>query len=176
MIIPSTRLFTAGEVETGAYLNSAVTNLGNFMLGKPIFQAYQSTVQSIANGTFTPITFTSETIDRDNGHSTVTNTSRFTAQTAGWYFISGKVAYAANVSGQRLANWNVNGAQVSMTRYAPITIASIPSFALADNRLVYLNVNDYLELIGYQDSGVALNTFISGSIENCYMTAIWVSS
>ena len=38
MQLPSTRYFTAGEIETGAYLNAAITNLGNFLLGRPIAQ------------------------------------------------------------------------------------------------------------------------------------------
>jgi len=48
MIVPSTRLFSAGEVETGAYLNSAVTNLGNFVLGKPVCSLYSTVATAVA--------------------------------------------------------------------------------------------------------------------------------
>ena len=176
MIVPSTRLFSAGEIETGAYLNSAITNLGNFMLGKPILQMNQTVAQSIPNTTWTAITFTAEVIDRDNAHSTTVNTSRLTAQTAGWYFISGRVQFAANATGQRLSGWTINGTQISTNRYPTITIASIPATALADSRLIYLSVNDYLELVAYQDSGGALNTQIASPTESCGVTAIWVST
>jgi len=174
MIIPSTRLFTAGEIETGAYLNSAVTNLGNFMLGKPIAQLTQPVAQSIPNAAYTALTFTSEVIDRDNGHSTTVNTSRYTAQTAGWYFVSGAAKFAANATGQRIAAWFVNGVQLDLNRYQN-NGAGLSTNADAQSRLVNLNVNDYLELRAYQDSGAALNTQAITN-ENSYMTVVWVSA
>jgi len=175
MIIPSTRLFTAGEIETGAYLNSAVTNLGNFMLGKPVAQLQQTAAQSINTANFTAITFTSEIIDRDNAHSNVTNTSRYTAQTAGWYFISGSIMWAASATGSRLAGWFVNGTNLGLNRFNN-NGASLTVSTPAQSRLVNLNVGDYLELRGYQDSGASLNTLVTGSTDYSYMTVVWVSA
>jgi hypothetical protein len=116
MLVPSTRLFQAGEVETGAYLNSAVTNLGNFMLGKPIAQMRQTVAQTFTNSTAAAVTFTTEDVDRDNGHSNSVNTSRYTAQTAGWYRISGATSFASNTTGVRAAYWYLNGSQLSLTQ------------------------------------------------------------
>jgi hypothetical protein len=175
MIIPSTRLFTAGEIETGAYLNSAVTNLGNFMLGKPIAQLQQTVAQSIPTAAFTAITFTSEVIDRDNGHNNVTNTSRYTAQTAGWYFVSGGIKWNASATGQRISAWYINGVQLDQNRFNN-NGASIQVSADAQSRLVNLNVNDYIELRGYQDSGAALLTATTGGLELSYMSVVWVSA
>lgn len=177
MIIPSTRLFKAGEIETGSYLNSSITNLGNFLLGKPVFLAWQSTVQSIPNNAYTPVTFTSETVDRDNGHSVTTNTSRYTAQTAGYYLFNGQIQYASNVTGSRRALWQVNGTTpvggggfftTSSTLVAGTASVVAPPF------LYYLAVGDYVELNAFQNSGAALNTVAAGGVFST-MSAIWVS-
>jgi hypothetical protein len=177
MIIPSTRLFTAGEVETGAYLNATITSLGNFVLGKPVFSAWQSTAQSLANNVYVPLTFTSETIDRDNGHSNITNTSRYTAQTAGYYLFNGVIQYASNVTGARRALWQVNGTaptggggffQTSSTLIAGTASVVAPPF------FYYLAVGDYVELNAFQNSGGALLTVAAGGVFST-MSAVWVS-
>jgi hypothetical protein len=177
MIIPSTRLFTAGEVETGAYLNATITSLGNFVLGKPVFSAWQSTVQTLTTSTYTPIDFTSEQIDRDNGHSNVTNPSRYTAQTAGYYLFNGVIQYASNVTGARRAFWGVNGGDpaggggfftTSSTLIAGTTTVIAPPL------LVYLSVGDYVQLRGWQSSGANLSTVAAGGVFSS-MTAVWVS-
>jgi hypothetical protein len=177
MIIPSTRLFKAGEVETGAFLNASITNLGNFILGKPVFLAWQSVVQSIPNNVYTPVTFTSETVDRDNGHDTVTNTSRYTAQTAGYYLFNGTIQYASNVTGSRRALWQVNSA-------APVggggffstssTLVAGTASVIAPPFFYYLSVGDYVELAAFQNSGAALSTVAAGGVFST-MSAIWVS-
>lgn len=177
MIIPSTRLFKAGEIETGSYLNSSITNLGNFLLGKPVFLAWQSVVQSIPNNAYTPITFTSETVDRDNGHSVTTNTSRYTAQTAGYYLFNASIQYASNVTGSRRALWQFNGSTTpngggffttSSTLVAGTVSVVAPPF------LQYCAVGDYVEIAGFQNSGAALNTVAAGGVFSTF-SAIWVS-
>lgn len=179
MLVPSTRLFSAGELETGAYLNSAITNLGNFMLGKPIFQATQTVAQSIPNAFWQGITFTTETIDRDNGHNTSTNTDRYVVQTAGWYYISGMVTFTGNATGIRGCSvWN-NGSQILASVFftSSTLLAGVANPVMMCPVLVYCNVGDYLQLAGYQNSGGALNTIVgSGAVGVSTMTVIWVSS
>ena len=79
MIIPSTRLFTAGEVQTGAYLNNGITAMSNFALAKPMFEAYQANyLQNIVANIDTAIEFRqAPIIDRDkiNNNTTVTATA-----------------------------------------------------------------------------------------------------
>lgn len=178
MIIPSTRLFTAGEIETGSFLNSSITNLGNFLLGKPVFLAWQSVVQSIPNNAYTPVTFTSETVDRDNGHSVSALTSRYTAQTAGYYLFNGQIQYAANVTGTRRALWHINGAIPSGSGggffSTASTLTATTASVVAPPFLTYLAVGDYVELNAFQNSGAALNTVAAGGVFST-ISAIWVS-
>jgi len=175
MIIPSTRLFTAGEVETGAYLNSSITNLGNFMLGKPIAQLRQTAAQTLTTGNNAAVTFDTEDIDRDNGHSTSTNPSRYTAQTAGWYFVTGAIAYTGNATGARVARFQVNGTSLNAGAYiTAFTLNTQPLIAPVSN-FTYLNVGDYVEIIANQTTGASLNTYVTAPYQS-FMSVIWVSS
>lgn len=175
MIIPSTRLFTAGEIETGSFLNSSITNLGNFLLGKPVAVLRQATAQSLAvSGTNYTLTFDTEDVDRDNGHSISTNTSRYTAQTAGYYFVAGQASFAGNVTGSRIARLSVNGTLVNYG--AKITSSTLNTNAciLPVESLLYLSVGDYVEISVNQTSGAALNTFVTAPYQS-FMSIIWVS-
>lgn len=141
------------------------------MLGKPIAQLKQTVSQSIPNTTWTMVTFTTEDIDRDNGHSTTTNTSRYVVQTPGWYMLSGRVAFPNNGSGIRYVGWWVNGTEISTLTFPALAgPANLP----AETRLVYLNINDYVELGCYQNSGGALSLGNS-TAEYSSMTLVWVS-
>jgi hypothetical protein len=175
MIIPSTRLFTAGEVETGAYLNSAVTNLGNFMLGKPIAYLRQTAAQTLTTATNTLLTFDTEDIDRDNGHSTTTNTSRYTAQTAGWYFITGAASFVGNATGTRVARFLINGTALNAGGNITSATLNTNTCVAPISNFVYLNVGDYLEIQVQQSSGANLNTYVTAPYQS-FMSVIWVSS
>src|SRR5262245_57949091 len=72
----------------------------NFFLNKPAFAVYSAANQSVPNATLTALTFDTEYLDDDPaggaGHSTSVDTSRYTAQYAGWYRVSGLSGWAAN--------------------------------------------------------------------------------
>lgn len=81
--LPSPRTWTVGELLTAAKLNTDLRDGLNFLLsGKPLCKLKLSASVSVSNQN---IPWSVEDVDRDNGHSTVTNTDRYTAQTAGWY-------------------------------------------------------------------------------------------
>lgn len=137
-----------------------------FLLNPPIFEAVQTaTPTSIPTGTgWTPITFVDAggiLLDPYNGHSTVTNPSRWVAPTPGWYFISGVAAYSSNSTGERGAIIAKNGTtyqgsgELMPPNTAGATAVSTPT------RKVHMNgTTDYLELYGRQGSGGSLNTAI----------------
>jgi hypothetical protein len=159
--VPSLRTWVAGEVVTAAYMNGNIRDALNWLLStRPLFSAVQSVAQSLANNTWTSITFTTEILDRDNGHSTSVNTSRYTGQTAGNYRVSG-VATSVQATGQMLASIAKNGTRISgAATTAPTTGAVAGAIALAPN--VFLNgTTDYVELQGFQNSGGAVNTSLT---------------
>jgi hypothetical protein len=112
--------------------------------------------QSIANTTSVALAFNTEIYDTDTIHDNSTNNSRLTCKTAGLYHIQFNGAFAASAAGIRFASIVLNGTT---------TIANISAIALgAGGRIILyiatdyvLAVNDYVEVVVYQDSGTAQN-------------------
>lgn len=176
MLVPSTRLFSAGELETGAYMNSAVTNLGNFILGKPVAELYTTATTALVVGTPLAIAFTNEVIDRDNGHSTSTNTTRYTAQTAGWYYVFSNVIFSAVLGTNRYIYHTVNAATYNGSLVASHS-ASAQILSISNSSLMYLNVGDYVETYAATNTNCNLAAVGSPSFPNtATMSVIWVSS
>lgn len=126
----------------------------------------QTSVQSIANNTWTGITCTAEDLDDDPvggaSHSTSSNTSRITPAYAGWYLYGGAVAFAtAAAVSQRGAAMAVNGTLKDGTAVLlPSALAANITIVPTRPDIVFLNgTTDYVELMGYQNAGAGLNTF-----------------
>ena len=113
---------------------------------------YRTTNQTIANGTYTIITFDAESYDTDAFHSTATNTGRMTvpAGKAGKDLISGFVGFASNNTGYRLIRLQKNGSTVS---YFSATPFSGDTNTVPLSYTIDLAVADYIELNAYQNSG-----------------------
>ncbi len=153
--VPAPRTWVVGEIVTAAKMNE-IRDALNFMLSQPLFELTHSGSISPANSTNAQMPFDTETVDRDNGHNTVTNNSRYTSQTAGYYLITGGVGFTSNATGKREMTILVNGA----TDYYPCSMPGTASgFAgLTCSGRVYLAVADYVELNVWQNSGGALAT------------------
>lgn len=82
--VPNPRTWTVGELLTAAKMNTDLRDGLNFLLSKPLCKLRQNVGINIGSAN---ITWPTEVIDRDNGHSTVSNTDRYTVQTAGWYHV-----------------------------------------------------------------------------------------
>lgn len=88
--VPTWPTMGIGHILTAADMAAIKAYLDFYVLHQGgLFQAHQAVVQSIPASTDTALTFTSQEIDIDNGHSTITNTSRYTFQTTGWCLLSG---------------------------------------------------------------------------------------
>jgi hypothetical protein len=172
--LPAPRTWSVGDLATGTVLNTEIRDTVNYLAGSPLFVAKQAVAQSIANGTFTPITFTTEEVDNYAGHSNVTNTSRYTAQLAGWHHVLGIVQWAVNATGRRVGALYVNGTIVRQTEIATVTTASGTSTNIIESAL-YLNVGDYVEAVGWQSSGAALSTQSGFPQSACFFGVLWIS-
>lgn len=169
--VPTMHTFATGEVVTAANLNNNTTAALNFLLsGKPIASMRQTLTQTLVTNNNTAITFDTELIDRDNGHSNVTNTSRYTAQTAGWYWCAGSVVFDnTQTTGKRQAVLRVNG--TSMTTNAGGPASGYSAFSVAG--LLYLNVGDYVEVWGFQNGTANMST--STSDGGSWLHVLWES-
>jgi hypothetical protein len=149
----------------------------NFLHNPPGAQLFQSAAQSLANGSFVPITFTVEGYDNRNAHSTSSNTSRYVCAVAGRYQVSGKITFTANSTGRRGSRWHVNGAVVDGTEaFLPSLTAPNEPAVVAVTTTALLAVNDYVELCGFQESGGALNTSVANVQTRSFMHVRWVGN
>lgn len=163
-------LWTAQVKATMDFLMGSGTN------GVPRFKAWASTSQSIATGTTdTPITLDTEDYDSDNGHSTVTNTSRYTVQVAGTYRIIAVGGFTSNSVGNRKLGINVNGANTrgsSTQQAAPASNSWIGSVAVE----LALNVGDYIEMVMWHTSTTTPLTTAQSVGFGPAMSVCWISS
>jgi hypothetical protein len=150
-------------------LNSNVRDAINFLVNPPLFVGYASGTQSIPNAANTTLTFDTNITDTYNGHSTITNPSRYTAQLAGWYQLFAQVAWASNATGYRIGVFNKNGANTGVEAYTPPVSGNVTIMQVTHPG-IQMNVGDYVEVAVYQTSGGALGTLNP----NCYLSARWM--
>jgi hypothetical protein len=161
--------FTAGQKLTAAQLNL-----------KPALHVYQlsGATQSILNNTPTVITFTGELLDTINGHSTVTNTSRYTPPVPGHYQCIGMVAMTGATSGPFLANFWKNGAAQVESKYSTehaVNQASLANTCMAESVLFLNGSTDFVELVVQHFFGSTQSTSASATNGGSYMTITWIA-
>lgn len=86
---------------------------------------------------------------------TTANPTRLICTVAGEYWISGSAAFS-QAAGGRLAVLAKNGVQVESTATTISAYAGFFAMVPIPATLLRLAVNDYIELLGYQDSGSQL--------------------
>ena len=131
------------------------------LLAPVVAELRQTAGQSLTHNTAAVVTFGAEDVDTHGGHSTVSNTSRYTAQVAGWYWCAGGVSFASNGTGRRAVWWRKNGTEVDGAESVVQTSTSGVITLPARSKLIQLAVGDYVELVAYQDSGVSINTSVA---------------
>jgi hypothetical protein len=147
-----------GNFITSALWNANVYNGLTFLLNPPLFIGQQAIAQSFANQTWSTVSFDTTIVDSYGGHSNTTNSSRYTAQVAGWYTVAGLFVTQGGSNNIRAARINVNGtAVVGTDGYSYPNGSSYETSAASAVRDVYLNVGDYVELGCWQGSGGALS-------------------
>ncbi len=120
-------------------------------------RVFNSAVISIPNGAVTALTFDSERWDTSNLHNPAFNPSRITFPIAGRYVIFGNVRWQTNIAGaRRVLIIRVNGGLgIASHEQRPPLAAGLPE-QIVSTEDVFV-VGDYIELVAFQDSGVALN-------------------
>lgn len=104
--------------------------------------------------TATPTILSLNTTRRANGITV--GSDRLTALEAGWYVLAAHVAWATNATGMRSVALKLNGATYLGSNH--ITAFTTPStLNMSVATVHYLNVNDYVQIEVYQESGGGLN-------------------
>lgn len=174
--VPVIRTFVAGEVVLASYFNTNINGPLSFLLAPPIFQGRQTVAQTLTTGTYAALTMDVEDVDSAGGHSTSSNTSRYTAVYAGWARVDFGVAFASNATGRRLGKLrtdgttDVNGSSVIITSGITNTLKITGA-----TMKVFFNVGTYVEAMGAQESGGNLNTGVTGA-DQSMMGYEWISN
>ena len=120
----------------------------------PSAQVRKTSNQSLANATWTAVTWDSEAFDTDSIHDTSTNTSRLTCRTPGKYLLSGVVEFSGltnptYLSLQFALNGNTSGRVYGRQGRTDTTVTPIVSIA----DVIDLSVGDYVELYVFTGTG-----------------------
>lgn len=175
-VVPVLPAIVAGGPYPTSSLSALIAAV-DFLQRRPAAELRQTIVQSIPASTFTAILFDVEDLDKNpdgsENHSTSVNTSRFTAVYAGWLHISGAIGYAASAAGAaRMSAIFVNGTALNGCRITNAPHATHAACVVVRTKSVFLNVGDYVEIAGFQDTGGALNTSVTADTQSS-MTAKW---
>lgn len=126
----------------------------NMIIGGPAFSAYLSSAQSVANATFTKISFDTETFDTNNNFAS----SRFTPTVAGYYQVNYNIGLLVTTGTVGLFLYK-NGSPICNGGYVSGSANVGGATWVAGSNLMYMNgSSDYLEVYLYQTSGSSANT------------------
>jgi len=122
---------------------------------RPLAKADRSTNQTIPNLTYQTISFDTETYDTD-GMFTPTNTKVYAKRFGGYYLVIGSGGFQPNATGYRIIFLRKNGTtSLAVHDFMPNGTYEL---VLEVEAIVYMNVNDYVELMVLQSSGGNLDT------------------
>jgi hypothetical protein len=122
--------------------------------------------QNVTNSTWTPITL-GEIIDVHAGHSDSSNPARVAADVTGladdWYLCTGMVPLAAAASGAGVAGIRLNGGTIYEGAKLPLGSGHAATMMVCELLRVQTGSSQYVELMGYQNSGGTISTQASGT-------------
>lgn len=145
-----------------AIWGTTVRNCLEALVDPPACSVFNSTTQSLTNNVVTVLTANSENYDNDAMHSTMSQTSRITAQTAGRYDLGTTVRFAGGSdTAGRLVDFLVNGTTViDVMQVAGLNDAAATT-VLSGGGSVVLAAGDFVEVRARQRSGGALNVTLT---------------
>ncbi len=129
-------------------------------------RAYRATNQTIGTASWTKVILDTETFDTKNEFDSATN-YRFTATVAGYYQVNIGVHWLSEGANNFYIKIEKTGSEYSTEEIKP---SAGTSHSQRFSDVVHLDVNDYLELFAYQNSGGDVS--IEGGSQWTYMSVI----
>lgn len=143
-------------------ITDAVNGLVESLTNRPYARLRQTAAQTIGTGAATALTFNAEDYDTGNGHSTVTNTSRYTFPYTGVVLLMGGVSWAFNATGLRGLNWQISGSAIDGSGVLDqATAATAGNRQAARSIIRSVTAAQYVELMAFQNSGGNLDTAVN---------------
>jgi len=120
-------------------------------------RVYHSAYQTIPRYTITPLSFDSERWDTDNIHDTVTNNSRLTCRTPGYYLIVAQVVWDNVAVGRRILDIRLNGTTFIGRHETGSQADSLSHPGLTATTVWKLEVGDYVEACVYHGADTSVD-------------------
>lgn len=150
------RTWATNEVVTSANMNTHVRDNLAFLGTPPRCSVSNSAAVAVTTATATILNANTEAYDNDTMHSTVSNTSRITINTAGVYLFVGRINYQPNASGDRSISFKIDGTTQIDGPANPAATSGISTICCFSSFLS-LTATQYVECQAYQTSGGNLN-------------------
>jgi hypothetical protein len=173
MSVPVEMTAVAGAILTAVQWNSNVRDGINYIITPPLVIVRQNSAQTIANITWTAITWNTEIVNRDGMHSTSVNPTRFTINTPGFYHCKSILAWTQSSSNVRASKYATNGSTES--RGASSQAAGNLTVGQMLDATIYYNTGDYAEVYGYHSSGGSTTTATLSDFDSM-MSLQWIST
>lgn len=176
--LPSFRTWSTGEVVRASYFNGNVRDAGNFFLSVPTLECRQTIAQSIPDFGGTTVTFDTNDIDTDQGHSTTVSNTAYFANTQGRFQVQGGISLAAHAdTNARQVEIDRNGGSLEGSDVCLVGFSAATIRMQTRLKLTFLNVFDKLEISIFQTSGAgSLNTVVSPVGNQPNMSIRWVGA
>ena len=123
-------------------------------------RGYSNTATSVPSSTWTPIEYGATAYDTvGNIHSNVTNNSRFTIPFNGHWYCCGMLRWPDSSGGTKRIGLRVNG--TTFYGIQSNRVGDAVNQYLTVGGTILMNAGDYVELVGWQNSGGSVST-VSG--------------
>jgi len=145
------KTWSTNEVVTAANMNTHLRDNMSFVASPPQCSVKGATSQSVATSTHTVMAAATENFDNDTMHSTVTNTSRITATTAGRYLFTATLRFGSNATGVRLLSFKVD----ATTTYEMVGVQANngADTLLSGSRTFVLTAAQFVEVDAFHTAG-----------------------
>lgn len=178
--VPTPRTWGLTEAVTAAKFNVDIRDSFEFLYRPPRARLRKSVNQVCNTGVVSVVTWDMEDYDTDGGHSNVTNNTRYTSQTAGWYYLSTSFVYETasneeNGTREVCFQKNSNGSlkQNRQDEYLGAGELQGRVFMRTGGHM-YLAVNDYVEVLFHQDSGTNGSIRSGSTTQFSFLSVRWV--
>ena len=118
----------------------------------PSCRVFNNAPVTIANAVSIPLPFNSERWDNDAIHDTVTNNTRLICKTAGKYMIVGNITFTLNPTGGRQVGIRLNATSAYIAVQTNLSTPGLYTDVMVAT-VWDLAVNDFVELMAYQNTG-----------------------
>lgn len=164
------------QAQLAARTTTLETNQAALVTNPPraVLAPHPTTGQTLGNNAYTTLNWQSAPVLSGMLWSTA-QPSRLIVQTAGLYLLTGCASWALNSAGDRMVALLKNGVTLPASAANSKPPGAYNAVVALPAQLVPLAVNDYIEMVSHQNSGVALAATVGSINQLSYLSALRVA-